>query len=419
MVAIDNAEQLLPEPCAALRGMFANANEPGGTLLHCVLLANPEHCAPRTPAAGWVQATRPRIELAPMLARELQRYVEARLENAGWGGGELFSEGGLDVIHRLSGGIPRAANRICEQALVQAARTGQRSIDGELIESLGVRPRPPLGSGTEATEPILRTPQSRRSPQAQDDPLPADRPAAEGESVTGDRQHAHAPNTNVEPDGELPTEHRGVPPSASEADPERRTRLWPPAALSALASRVPWNWKLPAALVGGVAAVLLVNHVVTLSGGEGPGSTPIEPREGAAEPPPRDPSQPSPALTPLRDWAVDPWGAPSEPTDTRRQGASEPMATFQEVHPPGNRSSDGTEVPLGASTDAAEPTAATESPPRPPTPTAASGSSDWLDHLDVSLDAPPTGSATRTPTLALPEPDLARRLSPAGASATK
>ncbi len=92
VVAIDNAEQLLPEPCAALRGMFANANEPGGTLLHCVLLTNPERCAVRTPAAEWVQAARPRIELAPMLARELQRYVEARLENAGWGGGELFSE---------------------------------------------------------------------------------------------------------------------------------------------------------------------------------------------------------------------------------------------------------------------------------------------------------------------------------------
>ena len=170
VVAIDNAEQLGDEPCAALRSVIANANEPGGTLLHCILLANPERCASGTPAAAWVRSTQPRIELAPMLARELQRYIEARLEDAGWRGGALFSEGALEAIHRLSGGFPRTANRICERALTQAARSGVRSIDAKLIESLGLRPRPSSSAGAAASEPVLRAaprrPRRSSSPSA-------------------------------------------------------------------------------------------------------------------------------------------------------------------------------------------------------------------------------------------------------------
>ena len=61
-----------------------------------------------------IEAEAPDYRVAP--------YIEARLDHAGWQGGELFSEGALEVIHRLSGGFPRPANRICERALTQAAR---------------------------------------------------------------------------------------------------------------------------------------------------------------------------------------------------------------------------------------------------------------------------------------------------------
>ena len=479
VVVVDNAEQLRPEPCAALRSVIANANEPGGTLLHCALFANPERSAARTPAAGWVKSTQSRIELAPMLARELQRYIEARLESAGWGGGDLFSEGALDVIHQLSGGFPRAANGICEQALVQAAQTGQRRIDANLIEALGVRTRTPASPDAEATEPSLRTSQGRRSPRAKDDPLPADR-AATAEEGSG-RPLAHAPETNLDPhrDGDLPVEHpaplahatepalrgdprgrpdtrptapaprrgptaaprsaaspaphpgsaatsvspaqlrpsQSAPPGAPEAEPQRRTRPWLSAALPALASRFAWNWKLRATLVSGAAVVLLAGQVVRLSSVEGCPS--IEPRASDAEPAPRDSWQRSTALTPLSDRTVDPWSAPWVLTDSWHQGSFEPLATSQEIHPAEDSSSDETELPLDAPTEAAEATAAAETPPEPPTPTAASGSSGWLDDLDVSLDAQPTGPAARTPTLALPEPGLARRLSTAGASTTE
>lgn len=78
-------------------------------------------------------AVRQRIDIncvLPHLDRpETEKYVKSHLAYAGITGQELFSRRALDEIYRLSSGIPRLINRVCEKCLMYGVQQSLRIID--------------------------------------------------------------------------------------------------------------------------------------------------------------------------------------------------------------------------------------------------------------------------------------------------
>lgn len=78
-------------------------------------------------------AVRQRIDIncvLPHLDRpETEKYVKSHLAYAGVTGQELFSRRALDEIYRLSSGIPRLINRVCEKCLMYGVQQSLRIID--------------------------------------------------------------------------------------------------------------------------------------------------------------------------------------------------------------------------------------------------------------------------------------------------
>lgn len=73
----------------------------------------------------------------------MDAYVRFRLQVAG-GMQPIFTPSAIRELHRLSGGIPRVINLICERALLGAYAAGSARINGKLLaqaayEATGVR----------------------------------------------------------------------------------------------------------------------------------------------------------------------------------------------------------------------------------------------------------------------------------------
>jgi MSHA biogenesis protein MshM len=156
VLVIDDAGKLCDEALEHIEPMLGVSVdvEDGKPLVPMVVISNfdPRAAQSSGPNASWILRTWPKIELAGMLARELEQYVEARLSNAGWSGGLIFSPEALQTVNTISGGIPRLANVVCERSLVEAARRGVAQIDEQLVAAT---------DPDEATEPILKVGSAR------------------------------------------------------------------------------------------------------------------------------------------------------------------------------------------------------------------------------------------------------------------
>ncbi len=56
--------------------------------------------------------------LGPLKQEETKHYINYRLKEAGWTGGELFDNQALDLIHDLTEGVPRRINVFCDRILL-------------------------------------------------------------------------------------------------------------------------------------------------------------------------------------------------------------------------------------------------------------------------------------------------------------
>lgn len=81
-------------------------------------------------------AIRQRITMSIVLGRleqaEVNKYIRSHLDYAGYTG-ELFTSDAEEEIYRVSGGIPRMVNRICEKCLIYAYQQQKRMVDGHMV----------------------------------------------------------------------------------------------------------------------------------------------------------------------------------------------------------------------------------------------------------------------------------------------
>jgi type II secretory pathway predicted ATPase ExeA len=89
-------------------------------------------------AARWNEALRElidlRIDLAPWAVDDSIGYIQTALVEAGRFE-PLFDDGALDLLHELSGGVPRRLARLADLALLAAAAADLDTIDRALVAS--------------------------------------------------------------------------------------------------------------------------------------------------------------------------------------------------------------------------------------------------------------------------------------------
>jgi hypothetical protein len=67
---------------------------------------------------------------------ETQAYIEHRLRHVGWKNDPEFAPACFDLIHGLSGGIPRRINSLCNRLLLSAFLSEKHSIDVADVEAV-------------------------------------------------------------------------------------------------------------------------------------------------------------------------------------------------------------------------------------------------------------------------------------------
>jgi general secretion pathway protein A len=78
-----------------------------------------------------------RCELVPFSAVETSGYIDQRLKAVGRAASDIFAPEAIDRIHRLSRGIPRVINVLCDNGLLSAFAGERQMVDARIIDDVG------------------------------------------------------------------------------------------------------------------------------------------------------------------------------------------------------------------------------------------------------------------------------------------
>ena len=120
VLVVDEAQNLAPEVLEQVR-LLTNLETETQKLLQIILIGQPElrELLGRVELRQLAQRITGRYHLDPLSDDEAAAYVRHRLRVAG-ATREIFTNGALREIQRLSGGVPRLINIICDRALLGA-----------------------------------------------------------------------------------------------------------------------------------------------------------------------------------------------------------------------------------------------------------------------------------------------------------
>jgi general secretion pathway protein A len=121
VLIIDEAQNLSFKVLEQIR-LLSNLETDKQKLLQIVLIGQPE--LKRTLAQDRLRQLRQRIlvhsELQPLTFHDTAHYVQHRLTLAGAAGRPFFTTAAMRALHRVSKGVPRVINNICDKALLAA-----------------------------------------------------------------------------------------------------------------------------------------------------------------------------------------------------------------------------------------------------------------------------------------------------------
>lgn len=137
LLLVDEAQNLPLESIEELR-MLSNFQAEGKPLLQSFLLGQ-EELQPILRAPNMEQF-RQRIvascHLAPLTDTECQGYIEYRLQQAGWSGGQLFSPEAYDKIYQFTHGVPRKINTLMDRILLYGFLEELKTLDEGAVENV-------------------------------------------------------------------------------------------------------------------------------------------------------------------------------------------------------------------------------------------------------------------------------------------
>ncbi len=133
ILVVDEAQNLAPAVLEQVR-LLTNLETAKQKLLQIILIGQPElrELLARTDLRQLAQRITARYHLEPLSREESASYIEHRLKVAG-ALGEVFDTGAKKEIFRLSQGVPRLINVICDRALLGAYAKESRRVNAPLV----------------------------------------------------------------------------------------------------------------------------------------------------------------------------------------------------------------------------------------------------------------------------------------------
>jgi general secretion pathway protein A len=133
VLIVDEAQNLSPQTLEQVR-LLTNLETATTKLLQIILIGQPElrDLLGKPELRQLAQRITGRYHLHPLSRDESAGYVKHRMRVAG-STAEAFSPASLREIHRLSGGIPRIINVICDRALLGAFTREDHRVGSGLI----------------------------------------------------------------------------------------------------------------------------------------------------------------------------------------------------------------------------------------------------------------------------------------------
>jgi general secretion pathway protein A len=146
LLVVDEAQNLSPRAIEELR-MLSNFQLGDQALLQSFLVGQPELRGMMQSAQ--MQQLRQRViasyHLGPLDPPETRAYIEHRLRHVGWNADPAFEEACFELIHTVTGGIPRRINTLCNRLLLAAFLAQRHTIQISDVEAIAAEVGEELG----------------------------------------------------------------------------------------------------------------------------------------------------------------------------------------------------------------------------------------------------------------------------------
>jgi general secretion pathway protein A len=159
VLMIDEAQNLSADVLEQVR-LLTNLETPTQKLLQIILIGQPElrDMLAREEMRQLSQRVTARYHLEPISRDEAGAYICHRLQICG-NSRDLFDKASVDRIHRLSGGIPRLINVLCDRAMLGAYVEGKPQVDKKVVRKAAkevlAEERAAPQSGSSRMPPVL------------------------------------------------------------------------------------------------------------------------------------------------------------------------------------------------------------------------------------------------------------------------
>jgi general secretion pathway protein A len=245
LLLVDEAHLLTTELLEEIR-LLSNADTYQEKLLQIVLCGQPELLGLlRRPE---LRALRQRVastcSLRPLNFQELQAYISERLHSAGFRGSlSPFPPPVLEEIHRLTEGVPRLINLLCDACLTLGSKAHRPVIDLFVVEEAATE----LGMKEKHAEPDLEAQYLRSRNGA-------------GREVAGDAVIGSALDLLVQ----AMKRRRAMVPELNEAQPEMSMKEQVAVAVNAIHGKDPAGDKVIESAVDALIQAMKLRHTSTL-----------------------------------------------------------------------------------------------------------------------------------------------------------
>lgn len=133
VLIIDEAQNLSADVLEQVR-LLTNLETATQKLLQIILIGQPElrRLLGREDMRQLAQRVTARYHLEPISREEADAYIRHRLQICG-ASKVIFDKRAVDLIHELSGGIPRLINVLCDRALLGAYVEGSATVNSKIV----------------------------------------------------------------------------------------------------------------------------------------------------------------------------------------------------------------------------------------------------------------------------------------------
>jgi general secretion pathway protein A len=138
VLVIDEAQNLAPDVLEQLR-LLTNLETSERKLLQIILIGQPElrTMLARPELEQLAQRVIARYHLGPLLEAETGAYIAHRMAVAGAQGAPVFPAAIVPAVHRMTGGVPRRINLLCDRALLGAYVENSGQVTRTILRKAG------------------------------------------------------------------------------------------------------------------------------------------------------------------------------------------------------------------------------------------------------------------------------------------